>query len=173
MNNILHFFAPILVFFHVISPVSTPLPAPSLTPSPAPIVSQQPVQKPIATPVVVAPRVDSPQISKCKLEASLVVDKLSDTFIQYSESKLVSEPLYRDRQLFEKAKLQKLLPFEIQLFSSNYYKSVGERQDPAELDALLKIVNNQLINSQKELRDNFSQLTAQQYNLAYLQCINR
>lgn len=169
MNTILSFFTSLLVFLHVISPISTPLPVTSLTPSTIPIVSQQPINKP--TPAT--PKVDSSQVSKCKLEASLVVDKLSDVFIQSSESALSNNPLYRDKQLFEKAKLQKLLPFEIQSFSSNYYKSVGERRDLVEIDSLLKIISNQLINSQKELSDNFNLLTAKQYNLAYLECINR
>ena len=164
MNTITSFFTGILVFLHIITPVSAPI-IPIL--SPTPVV--QTVQKPIITPT----KTDSSQISKCKLEASLVVDKLSDVFIQSSESALSNNPLYRDKQLFEKAKLQKLLPFEIQLFSSNYYKSVGERRDLAELDALLKIINDQLINSQKELKDNFNRLTTQQYNLAYLKCVNR
>lgn len=163
MNNILDFFAGILVFFHVFTPVSTPLPTPSLTPTPTPIVSQQPV----------APKVDSTQVSKCKLEASLVVDKLSDIFIKSSESKLANSSLYVQQQLIQKAKLQKLSVFEVQTFASAYERTIVDQRNPAELDALLKIVNNQLINSQKELRDNFSQLTTQQYNLAYLQCINR
>ena len=169
MNTILSFFVSILVFFHVISPVSTPLP--TLTPSPTPIVSQQPVQKPVATPI--APKTDSLQISKCKLEASSAVNKLSDSFIQSNEFALVNNPLYTQRQLILKAKSEPLKPYEFLLLENAYYRNVAAQRNPTEIDALYKVMSDQLINSQKELRDNFSQLTTQQYNLAYLQCINR
>ena len=168
MNTILSFFTSLLVFLHVILPVSTPLPTPSLTPSPTPIVSQQPIQKP--TPIV---SVDSSQTSKCKLEASLVVDKLSDVFIQSNEFVLVNNPLYTQRQLILKAKSEPLKVYEISILTNAHYRNVAGQRNPTELDALYKIMSDQLINSQKELQNNFSQLTAQQYNLAYLQCINR
>lgn len=170
MNNIIHFFAGILVFLHILAPVSTPLPIPLAIPSATPIISQRPVKKPVAMPI---PIVDSREVSGCKLEASFAVDKLSDIFIKSSESKLLNSSLYREQQLIQKAKLQKLTLFEVEVFTSGYDKGIVERRNPAELDTFLKIVNNQLINSQKELKDNFTQLTSQQYNLVYLQCINR
>ena len=165
MNTILSFLTSLLVFLHIITPVSAPITTP--LPLATPIVSQQTVKKPVVT------STDSREVLKCKLEASLAVDKLSDVFIQSSESKLVNNPLYRQQQLIQKAKLQKLTVFEIEVFTSGYDKGIVDRRDPAELDAFLKIVTNQLINSQKELRDNFTQLTTQQYNLVYLQCVNR
>ena len=175
MNIIISFFTSLLVFLHIITPVSAPIYTPLATPSAIPIVSQQPVQKPVVMPVVtpkpvITPKVDS---SKCKLEATLAVDNLSDAFILSSETKLGNNPQYREFQLIQKAKLQKLTTYEVGVFSTAYARNVVEHRIPSELDELHKTISEQLIGSQKTLQDNFNQLIAQQYNLFYLQCINR
>lgn len=168
MNTITSFFIGILTFLHVISP--TPLPTPVTSPSPTPIVSQQPSVSPKPTQ---KPVTDSSKVSACKLEAALATDKLSEVFIKSSESQLSNNPLYREYQLIQKAKLQKLTTYEVGVFSTAYKRNIVEHRIPAELDALLKVISNELINSQKELQDSFNLLVAQQSNLAYLRCINR
>lgn len=171
MNTILQLFVEILVFLHIIAPVATPLPVSIETPIATPIVSQT-VQKPTPVPVV-SPKTDSLQISKCKLEASLIVDKLSDTFIKSNEFALVNNPLYTQRQLILKAKSEPLKAYEMSALTNAHYRNIASQRNSVEIDALYKIMSEQLINSQKELGDSFKLLTDRQYNLTYLQCVNR